>query len=421
MASVSIERVKGVPRYVRVQTGSGDTRQTVRHPVPSRGEREAKRMLLDLEARYNSGTFRAADADSMTVERYFEDHYIPSRRNAPKTIARKKSDFKKHVQDDLGAELIAAILPTRVQKWRNTLDGHGLMEGTQRLIYQMLQGMWAIALEDGYVTTNPFKSSKVDKPKGQTTSKIKSIWSAEWVEGMRLAMDDRYRVIVTLGSGMGLRAGEIDGLCVCCDVDLPGGVIHVNRKVGLADLAPKAFYGPPKTKHGTRTIPLPPGVRAQLEAHLDAFPAVPVTLPYVDHTGRNHGPQTHALVVTTPQDHHVNHNVFLSRKWRPARRALGIPDIPENGCHALRHFYASRLINNSKKTETDFARIARWLGHSSADFTIKRYLHELAELAPDFSGLEDLFPTPEVGTVLSEPIQLSDYVSQKRAKVVDLG
>ena len=73
-------------------------------------------------------------------------------------------------------------------------------------------------------------------------------------------------------------------------------------------------------------------------------------------------PHTARLLFTTPRGGAPNRDYFDLRTWRPARRAAGLADTRENGMHALRHYYASRLLAG----RVDIKRVQAALGHHSA-------------------------------------------------------
>jgi integrase len=67
----------------------------------------------------------------------------------------------------------------------------------------------------------------------------------------------------------------------------------------------------------------------------------------------------------------MNRNYFNSRIWKPALAATGIPTTRDNGCHALRHFYASVLLEGGESIKT----VSERLGHSDPAFTLRTYTH----------------------------------------------
>ncbi len=79
----------------------------------------------------------------------------------------------------------------------------------------------------------------------------------------------------------GLRQGEVFGLAVD-DVDFLRGVLHVRRQVKL--LGGRQIFAFPKGRK-VRSVPLPETVALELAAHLQAWPAMAVELPWQDVTG----------------------------------------------------------------------------------------------------------------------------------------
>jgi integrase len=149
-------------------------------------------------------------------------------------------------------------------------------------------------------------------------------------------------VTVTLAAGLGLRQGEVFGLAPD-DVDWFSDEVTVRRQVKL--LGARPVFAPPKGGK-TRTVPLPATVKAELAAHLARFPARTVALPCRELDG---GPVPVPLVVTTAHGTAVNRRPFNENTWRPALAKADVPDERGNGMHALRHFYASVLLDGASR------------------------------------------------------------------------
>lgn len=64
-------------------------------------------------------------------------------------------------------------------------------------------------------------------------------------------------------------------------------------------------------------------------------------------------------------------NYFNSKIWRPALVAAGVEPKRENGCHALRHFYASTLLDAGES----ILALSEYLGHADPGFTLRTYTH----------------------------------------------
>ncbi|MEU5346439.1 MULTISPECIES: tyrosine-type recombinase/integrase [unclassified Streptomyces] len=77
----------------------------------------------------------------------------------------------------------------------------------------------------------------------------------------------------------------------------------------------------------------------------------------------------------------VRRTDFNDRAWKPALVAAGVLPEPEpgtrhqaareHGMHALRHFYASVLLNAGENIKA----LSRYLGHNDPGFTLRVYTH----------------------------------------------
>jgi integrase len=171
--------------------------------------------------------------------------------------------------------------------------------------------------------------------------------------------------VAVLGAGLGLRQGEIFGLSLD-DVDFLRGKVEVRRQVKVFR-GNRAVFALPKGRK-TRTIPLPASVRDALAAYLTAHPAVRVALPWETLEGE---PVVVPLVLTTRERKAINRNYFNTFIWKPALTKAGVAATRENGCHALRHFYASTLLDAGESIKA----VSEYLGHADAGFTLRTYTH----------------------------------------------
>lgn len=138
-------------------------------------------------------------------------------------------------------------------------------------------------------------------------------------------------------------------------------------------------FGLPKNDR-ERRVPLPGSVADVLRAHLKEFPPVAVTLPWED--PRRGDPVTVPLVFTTTYRQAMRQNVFAPTAWRPALKRAGVELSRVNGVHALRHFYASALLDAGESVKA----VAEWLGHCrGVAGSFKPGLH-LARLRPPDAG-----------------------------------
>jgi integrase len=156
------------------------------------------------------------------------------------------------------------------------------------------------------------------------------------------------------------------------DVDWLRGTVRVRRQVKLIGYL--QVFAPPKYRR-ERDVPLPTSVREWLAAYLVDWPARLVTLPWLD---PDEGPATAVkLMVTTRESKAVHRGYFNARIWKPALRRAGVPLGGENGTHALRHFYASALLDGGETIRA----LSEYLGHADPGFTLRVYTHVMPSSA----------------------------------------
>jgi integrase len=184
------------------------------------------------------------------------------------------------------------------------------------------------------------------------------------------AGEPRTRPLILTAIFTGLRASELRGLR-WADLDLDRAELTVSQR---ADRYRE--IGAPKSKAGTRTIPLlPMVVNALREWRLAS------------------GQPRDGLVFPGWRGRPLTHNSIIRGSWWPVQLAAGLvtadgqPKYP--GIHALRHFYASWCINREEDggLELPLKTVQGRLGHASIKMTADTYGHlfprgdDAAELA----------------------------------------
>jgi integrase len=266
-----------------------------------------------------------------------------------------------HVYPQLGGYQLGALRPSVVQAWARGLQQQ-LAPSYVRVVFANLSAILQAAVDDGAIARNPCRVGSVKPPAPDRRTVVP--WPAERVAEVAAALPDRYRAIVATAAGLGLRQGECFGLAVD-DVDFLRGVVHVRRQVRI--VASRLVFAPPKTGK-TRDVPLPESVALRLAAHLEAWPAVAVTLPWREPAGR---PETARLVFSTRERTALARTFFNRHVWKPALEGAGVPATRGNGMHAARHYYASALLEDG----VNIRALAEYLGHNDPGFTLRVYAH----------------------------------------------
>lgn len=113
----------------------------------------------------------------------------------------------------------------------------------------------------------------------------------------------------------------------------------------------------------------PGSVADVLGEHLKQYPPVAVTLPWEDPVSTDL--RTYRLVFTTSRHTPVNRSDLDAKAWKRAVAAAGIVPGRATGMHALRHFYASALLDAGESIKA----LASYLGHTDPGFTLRVYTH----------------------------------------------
>jgi integrase len=220
--------------------------------------------------------------------------------------------------------------------------------------------VFRVAIGDGIVMRDPTRVPSVRWP--EVTGRTARPWTLEQLEAMRGALPRRLRVLLDLGAGTGMRQGEMLGLGAD-DVDwLKRDDPRVRVVRQLKYTGGQLWFAPLKNRK-PHAPPLSPEVKRRLQRHLDEFPAVSVTLPWLDPEDKDrHGrPVTARLLVTTAAGRGMP-GTSLNNAWRRAAKAAKVtPEdgrARDDGLHALRHTFVSTQL----RAGIDVVRVASWIG-----------------------------------------------------------
>ncbi|WP_049563907.1 tyrosine-type recombinase/integrase [Streptomyces sp. SBT349] len=356
-------------RYRARYTGPDGTEKS--KSFPDRQRRAAEQWLIHTRADMERGQYIDPKHARTTFQQYAEK-WLATQGGDPNTRASMESQMRLHAFPYIGTRPLGSFQPEHVRDWLSQLAAGGVVGSYARVIYSNVRGCLSAAVDDGYLPRNPCAARSVRPPTVDARRVVP--WLPERLLAVRAALPERYRVTVDVGGGCGLRQGEILGLAEDA-VDLDAGTLHVVRQLKLSRSKP--VFAPPKGGK-LREVPLPGPVADALRAHMKAFPPVEVTLPWKT-TG---GPLvTKRLIVTRPSGGQVWRGEFNTRSWKPALAAAGIIPHPEkgeeyaaareHGMHALRHFYASVLLDAGESIKA----VAEYLGHSDPGLTLRVYAH----------------------------------------------
>jgi integrase len=265
----------------------------------------------------------------------------------PTTRRTYDSHLRSWILPALGGRSLASITPTDVRALVRHLTER-LAPSTARHVRGLLSTVLRAAVEDGYLARNPAARTG---PRRTPRPRVAPLTVGQ-VQALLDATPDRFRVVVLLGAGCGLRIREALGLRVG-EIDLQAGVLRVSAQLQALPGQPLGLR-PPKSDSSIRTVPLPGTAAAAIAEQLRRWP--PAASDGQD-----------ALLVQTVTGRPVWPRTFHSRIWRTATAGAGLPGVR---FHQLRHFYASALIRAGESVKT----VQAALGHASAVETLQIYV-----------------------------------------------
>ena len=203
MASITTKRGSdGSPRYV-VNYRDPEDRQR-RKSFHRKSDAEAFRNTV--EADKLRGTYLDVDAGRVTFRDYAAE-WLASRTFDRTTYEATELRLRVHVLPVIGHLQLRQIKPSTIQGLLRTLE---LSDTYRRVILANVSAIFGAAVDDDLIAKNPCKAGSVTRPSVVRRRVVP--WPAEQVSAMHEALPARYRLAVTLGSGLGLRQGEIFGL-----------------------------------------------------------------------------------------------------------------------------------------------------------------------------------------------------------------
>ncbi len=305
---------------------------------------DAERFLTSITADVLHGNY--VDPNDPTTFREYAETWREAQVHRPTTRAHVETHLRRHTYPAFGSRWLSTVRHGEIQAWVAKMS-RTLAPSTVQVIHGIVAAIFKSAIKDRLINTSPCEGTKL--PKRLPVEVVPLSTSA--VQALINAVPERYRALVVLAAGTGLRQGECFGL-TDERIDLDNHSLRVEQQLILLARQPP-FLAPPKTPASHRTVPLPDVVVEALRGHLERFP--------VQHPD--------GLLFTDDDGNALRRTAFSREIWRPAVNAANAPR--GTGFHALRHYYASLLIRHGESIKT----VQRRLGHATAAETLDTYAH----------------------------------------------
>jgi integrase len=282
-----------------------------------------------------------------------------------------RADYRSHLERTwlprLGARPLAKLTAPeigRVVGALAALDGHDyLADSSIRRVFAPLSALLATAVEEGHVPYNVARDVRLpsgrdalrrfdaDDEDGDDPAPGKArALTRDQLAAFLLVVDPRWRILFELLAVTGLRISEALALR-WTDLRLDGAACVKVRRAYV-----RGVYGPPKSKHGRRDVPVPFALTRALRERRSA----------------SEWPGDRDLVFPSLAGTPMDAGNLYHRTLKPAAEEAGAAWA---GFHAFRHYCASALISEGR----NILQVSRWLGHHSASFTLDTYAHLMDE------------------------------------------
>lgn len=305
---------------------------------------QARDFLKQVEADLLRGTYRDDRRTKIPFKVYAEE-WRAAQIHRPSTAAMVETHLRRHVYPVFGHRQLGSIRQHEIQRWVKALELE-LAPATIEVVYSFVASIFRSAILNRDLLETP--CVKITLP--EVHKKRVEPLATEQVAALIAAMPERYKALVVLGAGTGVRQGEAFGLTVD-RIHFLRREVTIDRQLTHLTGGARPDFGPLKTKSSYRTIPLPNVVVEALAQHLERYPAGDDGLVFTNEHGR---PLTRRR---------------FSEVWRAACRRAGIPDAVT--FHDLRHYYASLLCHHNESVKVVQSR----LGHKDAAETMNTYMH----------------------------------------------
>lgn len=323
-------------------------------------KRDADKHLIDLKSSINNNNYIVAK-DITLVERCQNYIHDKSKDFSPTTIESNERTLSTNIKPFFENMKLQDVTPTMLQSYANNIYATYSKDSAKRRV-SFLKAVLNEAYRLKEINSNPCNHIKTPKSLvGQVH--IPDVYSQEEVrEVIKKIEGSIIELPILLMLTMGLRAGEVSGLC-WEDIDFVNNTISINRII-ISVKNKGLVFKKPKTEGSIRTISAPLELMLKLKkikAKHNEFKLQGLLCEgFEDVVCLNTicRPYSHRNLIQTWYTFCKNNNI---KKLR---------------LHDLRHTHATMLVLGG----IDFKTISNRLGHTDIKITMNRYSHVLKEM-----------------------------------------
>lgn len=346
----------------------------------------------DISVELDSG-LRSFDSKHYTVDDAFHKFLDIRKDLKPNTRVCYINMYEKHVQNVIGNRSVADVRKSDISKLYSGLVADGVLSGASvEKLHCAVYQLFEICVEDKIIAENPSANAmkKLRKTVDMSSQKRYALTEKQQKRFVDFIAGDAdyaaYADIFTVLLGTGLRIGELLGLRKC-DCDFKHGVIFIDHALSYKpDETGHYSYrvDTPKTKAGTRTVPMFDDVRQVLLRRSKR-----VSLFSIDgysgflFTNSEGKPYTNSFLDGRIKAIVSDYNHF--EEFNAKREGRDPEFLPKISAHIFRHTFCTRLCENTQ----DIKVIQEVMGHSSSRITMDTYNNTTEERKKNcFESLE---------------------------------
>ncbi len=342
-------------------------------------KKEVHQKMVDLQNDININDGYIQD-DLITLNQwgrtYLFEFLKPTLR--PSSFERYESVLRNHIKESkIGDMKLKDIKSFHIQTLLNSKTH--MSKSSIKKIYQLLSMLFDKAVLNDLIRKSPMPG--VNMPKSEKPVKEIKILSRQEQKQFMLALDkEKQKALFLVTLFAGLRQGELVAL-KWGNVDLDEGEITVCESYKITKIfntdgsyANELIKQAPKTESGKRAIPIPSFLVEELKKYRTK------QLEYgVKKAGGNFNPTN--LVFCSE----VGTPLLPSNIYRIHTRLCEDAKINHIPFHALRHTFATRLIEEGEDIKT----VQKLLGHSTIEIAYKIYVHVTKETKKAAAKVQD--------------------------------
>jgi len=351
------EIVKGKKYKISFYIGTDTNGKRKYHieTIEAKNKAEAQKYLSKKLVEFDTGTL-PIDETNMTLKDYL-DKWLETKKFslALMTYSSYERNIRLYIDPSIGNYKLVKLTPLIIQDLYNGLTSQGLSARTVRYIHTILNEALDQAVIWQMINRNPCKGLTLPK---QVRQEMKVLTQEQVKKLLKACIYNRFGVLFELLVISGMRSSEALAL-KWEDIDWKNNRITIQR--ALTRVKNKWEFKEPKTKHGRRTIPLPPEVMKDLREHkINQTKEKLKAEEYNDYD----------LVFACSNGNPLEERKIVTRYFKPLLKEAGLPDIR---LYDLRHTCATLLLMAGENPKV----VSERLGHANIGITLDIYSHVL--------------------------------------------